>query len=334
MNGSREEQRAIITILDYEGSKFYEKKALKAEECFPYKGKRSTTWIRVQGLEPVVVEKICNYFGIHHLVQEDIMHTRQRPKFEDHEDYLFIVMRMIGYNHLKKSITEQQISMILSRDVLITFEENSKDDLLQGVKRLIEEEKGRIRKTGTDYLAYSIIDTILDNYFIALELAGEKIEEVEQELVKNPTPKTLEGLRKLKKEMIMLRKSIWPAREVVLSIEKTDSKIITKQSKAYFRNLYDHIVLIIDNVETYREMLSGMLDVYLSSINNRLNEIMKFLTIITTVFIPLSFIASIYGMNFRYMPELDWVFGYPAVLLLMLFVGASLVYYFKRKGWI
>jgi len=251
------------------------------------------------------IEKIGEHFKIHPLVLEDIMNTGQRPKMEDFNDYLFIVLKMLSYDEEENETKTEQVSLILSSKFVISFQE-SEGDVFDPVRERIRSDRGRIRKMGVDYLAYSLIDAIVDNYFMVLEKIGEKIEDIEDELVKNPTPEVLHTIHRLKRELIFLRKSVWPLREVISRLERWESPLIDKSIDIYLRDVYDHTIQVIDALETFRDMLSGMLDIYLSSLSNRMNEVMKVLTIIATIFIPLTLISSIYEMNFKYMPELDW----------------------------
>ncbi len=279
------------------------------------------------------IEKIGEHFKIHPLVLEDIMNTGQRPKMEDFNDYLFIVLKMLSYDEEENETKTEQVSLILSSKFVISFQE-SEGDVFDPVRERIRSDRGRIRKMGVDYLAYSLIDAIVDNYFMVLEKIGEKIEDIEDELVKNPTPEVLHTIHRLKRELIFLRKSVWPLREVISRLERWESPLIDKSIDIYLRDVYDHTIQVIDALETFRDMLSGMLDIYLSSLSNRMNEVMKVLTIIATIFIPLTLISSIYGMNFKYMPELDWFWGYPLVYTVMLAVSAVMLIYFRRKKWL
>jgi magnesium transporter len=252
---------------------------------------------------------------------------------EDFDNYLFIVLKMLQYNDLENETRTEQVSIILGSNYVISFQEDE-GDVFGLIRERIRANRGRTRKMGADYLAYSLIDAIVDNYFMVLEKIGEQIEDIEDELVKNPTPEVLHTIHSLKRELIFLRKSVWPLREVISRLERWESPLIDKSIDIYLRDVYDHTIQVIDALETFRDMLSGMLDIYLSSISNRMNEVMKVLTIIATIFIPLTLITGIYGMNFRYMPELDSPWGYPMVFLVMLAVSAVMLMYFRRKKWL
>ncbi len=332
--GEKKIEKTRITIIDYDKDKFQQYEAEKIEECFPFKDTPTVTWINIDGIHEVeIIEDIGKHFDLHPLLLEDIVNTGQRPKIEHFENYLFIVLKMLYYDKEETEIKSEQVSLILGSNFVISFQE-SIGDVFNPVRDRIRNGKGRIRKMGADYLAYSLMDAIVDSYFVILEQLGEEIEHTEEELVKNPTPETLQAIHNLKREMIFLRKSTWPLREVVSVLEREESPLIKKSTSIYLRDVYDHTFQVIDTIETFRDMLSGMLDIYLSSISNRMNAIMKVLTIIATIFIPLTFIAGIYGMNFRFMPELEWHWGYPLVLLVMVAIGVLMLFYFRKKEWL
>lgn len=240
---------------------------------------------------------------------------------------------MLFYNENNNEVDVEQISLILGENFVISFQERP-GDVFDPIRDRIRNAKGRIRKMGVDYLVYALIDAVVDNYFSIMEKFTEKIESLEEELINDPTPNTSRTIHNLKREMIFLRKSVWPLREVVNVLERGDLRFIKKSTRVFLRDLYDHTIQVIDTIETLRDMVSGMLDIYLSSISNRMNEVMKVLTIIATIFIPLTFIAGIYGMNFRYMPELQWQWGYFTVWIIMGAVAISMLFYFKRKRWL
>lgn len=332
--GDRGEEEVKITILDYDESQIQETEVKDVEECFPFKETSTVTWINVDGIHKVDnIEKIGNHFGVHSLVQEDIVHTEQRPKVEEFEDHIYIVLKMIAYDEENKRTQSEQVSLILGPNYVISFQERQ-GDIFDSIRERIRNSKGRIRKMGADYLAYTLLDTVVDHYFLVLEKFGERIIELEDELVSNPRPEDLQEIHRLKREMIFLRKSVWPLREVISNLEKTETSLIVQSTQIYLRDVYDHTIQIIDTVETYRDMLSGMHDTYLSSISNRMNEIMKVLTIIATIFIPLTFIAGIYGMNFEFMPELGWKWAYFAVWGVILGIALIMIFYFRRKKWL
>ncbi len=333
--GERKVEKTEIRILDYDEEHLQEVEIETVDECLPFKDKPTVTWINVEGIHEVeVLERFGDCFGLHPLTVEDVLNTDQRPKVEDFGEYIYIVLRMISYNDDRDEIVTEQTSLILGPNFVISFQEGPGGDVFDPVRERIRTGKGRMRKLGPDYLAYSLVDSIVDNYFTVLERLGENIEFLEDELVTNPRPETLQTIHDLRREMIFLRKSVWPMREVISALERGESSLIQDSTRIYLRDVYDHTIQVIDAVETLRDMLSGMLDIYLSSISNRMNEVMKVLTIIATIFIPLTLIAGIYGMNFQYMPELGWRWGYPLVWVAMIVIGGLMLLYFRRKKWL
>jgi magnesium transporter len=332
--GKKKDEQVKVTCIDYDVDHFEEKEAKTINECFPLKDKPITTWINIDGVHKLDnVEQIGKNLKIHPLVLEDIMHTGQRPKMEDFDDYLFIVIKMLQYDQKENETKTEQVSIILGTNYVISFQEDE-GDVFDLIRERIRTDRGRTRKMGADYLAYTLIDAIVDNYFMVLEKIGERIEDIEDELVKNPTPEVLHTIHSLKRELIYLRKSVWPLREVISRLERWESPLIDKSIDIYLRDVYDHTIQVIDALETFRDMLSGMLDIYLSSVSNRMNEVMKVLTIIATIFIPLTLVVGIYGMNFKYMPELQWPWGYPMVYVVMLAISGVMLVYFRRKRWL
>lgn len=332
--GERKVEKAKITVIDYDEKEFLEKEVPSVEVCFPFKETATVTWINVVGVHDVaVVENLGSCFEVHPLILEDILNTSQRPKMEDMGNYIYIVLRMLSFDEGKKEIRTEQVSLVIGSNFVISFQE-TEEDVFGPVRERIRKGKGRIRKMGPDYLAYALIDAIVDNYFLILERIGEKIETLEEALVADPKRETLHEMHNLKREMIFIRRSVWPLREVISGLERGESALIRKGTGIFLRDVYDHTIQVIDTVETFRDMLSGMLDTYLSSISNRMNEVMKVLTIIATIFIPLTFIAGVYGMNFEFMPELGWRWGYFLILGFMVVIGACMVAYFKKKRWL
>jgi magnesium transporter len=332
--GEKKAETPKITIMDYDETHFQEKEIKMIEECFLFKDTPTVTWINIDSLHQVeILEKLGECYGFHPLVLEDILNTDQRPKMEDYGEYLYIVLRILNYNDKSGEIESEQISLILGPNFIISFQERE-GTVFNPVRERIRNGKGRIRKMGPDYLAYALLDVIVDNYFVIMEKLGEKIEFLEEELVTQPGPETLQTIHHLKREMIFFRKAVWPLREVIGSLERGESPLIKGTSRVYLRDVYDHTIQVIDTIETFRDMVSGMLDIYLSSISNRLNAVMKVLTIIATIFMPLTFLAGIYGMNFKYMPELEWRWGYLMFWLIMIGIGTFMLIYFKKKRWL
>ncbi len=332
--GEQQVEAVRITVIDYDEQHVQEKQVASTEECFPFRETPTVTWINVDGLHDVsVIEKLGKAFDLHPLLLEDILSTGQRPKFEDYEKNLFIVVKMLSFSEDSQTVETEQVSLIIGPNFVLSFQETV-GDVFDYVRDRIRNAKGRIRKLGADFLAYSLVDAIVDGYFVILEKLGEKIENLEGELVREADQKTLQKIHSLKREMITLRRSIWPLRELIGSLQRSESALVAKSTSLYLRDLYDHTVLIIDTIESFREMVSGMLDIYLSSLSNRTNAVMKVLTIITTLFIPLTFIAGIYGMNFEHMPELRWRYGYAVVWAVMIVVASIMLVYFRRKRWL
>ena len=332
--GEKKTEKTKISVIDYGIGKYDEKEVKNVEDCFPYIKKSSVTWINVDGLHEVnVIEKLGNCFEIHPLVLEDIVNTEQRPKMEDFEKYIFFVLKMLYAADKTNMIYSEQVSIILGKNFVISFQE-AVGDVFDSVRERIRKGKGRIRKMGSDYLAHALIDAIVDNYYAILEKIGERVESMEQDLVSNPVPGTLQQIYNIKREMIYLRKSVWPLREVINGLIREESKLIRKETHIYLRDLYDHTIQVIDTIETFRDMISGMLDIYMSSVSNKMNEVMKVLTIFAAIFIPLTFIAGIYGMNFQYMPELSIQWAYPTVWIIIILISFSLLVYFKHRKWL
>ena len=332
--GEKKIDKPKITVIDYDAAGVQEKVVSQVEDCFPSKDSPTVSWINIDGLHQVdLVEKIGQHFNIHPLILEDIVHTGQRPKLDEVDDNLFIVLKMFTYDVQEQDIKAEQVSMILAPHVLISFQE-AEGDVFEPIRDRIRKAKGRIRKMGSDYLCYALLDAIVDNYFVILEKLGEKIELLEEELLSNPSPVTLQAIHRVRGELIFLRRSVWPLREVINELERGEHSLIMDSSKIFFRDVYDHTIQVIDTIETCRDVVSGMLDMYLSSISNKMNEVMKVLTVIATIFIPLTFIAGIYGMNFEYMPELHWRWSYPLVWVLIVLIGVGMAAFFKRKKWL
>jgi len=332
--GEKKTSAITVSVLDYDEQNCSEGTLTVLDQCISLRGKPSVTWLDIEGVHDIeALEKIGHCFGLHPLVMEDILNTDQRPKIEDYGDYLYIVLRMLTNGSETGEIASEQVSLILGENFVLSIQEGAKGDVFEPVRTRIRNGKGQIRKLGADYLVYSLIDAVVDNYFIVLEKIGERVESLEETLISAPGPETLHQIHNLKREMIYLRKSVWPLREVVSGMQRRDSTLIRESTGYYLRDVYDHTIQVIDTVETFRDMLSGMLDIYLSSISNRTNAVMKVLTVIATIFMPLTWIAGVYGMNFKHMPELAWVYGYPAVWLAMIFVAIGMVIYFKKKKW-
>jgi magnesium transporter len=300
----------------------------------PYIGKPSVTWIDVVGIhEPKVIEQIGCQFKIHPLLMEDIMNTTQRPKIDDLGKYICLILKLITFDEKTMELQIEQLSLLFSDDFVLSFRE-TESGIFNTLRDRIRNNLGRIRKMGTDYLTYTLMDAVVDHYFVVMEKMGEKIDSLENEVVANPKRETLRGVQQLRDEILLVRRSVWPLREVVSLLEKAESPLVDKSSSFFFRDVYEHTIQVMDTVDTYRDILSGMFDIYLSSISNRLNEVMKVLTIIATLFMPLTFLAGVYGMNFEHMPELKWQYGYFMLWGVMIVIALTMLVYFRKKKWI
>jgi magnesium transporter len=323
-----------MTVIDYNEETFQEQKLDTVEQCLPFKKKPTVTWLNIDGLNDVeAIRRVGETFDLHPLILEDIVNTTQRPKFDDFEKYLFVVLKMMTFNDEVNRIDIEQVSLVLGDNFVISFQERV-GDVFEAVRERLRQGKGRIRKAGSDYLLHALIDAVVDNYFIILEKIGDRIEELEETIVADPKPEAMRTIHSLKREMIYLRKSVWPLRELINNMLRSESSLIQDSTHIYLRDVYDHTIQVIDTVETFRDMLTGMHDTYLSGMSNRMNEIMKVLTIFASIFIPLTFIAGIYGMNFSYMPELGWRWSYFGVWGLFIGVTLFMLLYFKRKKWL
>ena len=326
--GDKKVDKARVTVIDFDSDQLKEQELDSIDDALQLKDLPTTTWLNIDGLHDIeIIESVGEHFNLHPLVLEDILNTGQRSKVDDFGEYAYIVLKMLHMDREKNEIRSEQISLVLGNHFLISFQE-VEGDVFEPVRERIRRGRGRIRKSGCSYLAYALIDAIVDHYFIILETMGATIESLEEDLLAEPTSETMEAMHDLKRELIYVRKQVWPIREVINALIKGDISLVREQTVIFFRDVYDHTIQVIDTI------LSGMLDLYLSTISNRMNEVMKVLTIIATIFIPITFVAGIYGMNFKYMPELDWKWGYAAVWGIISVIALIMVTYFKRKKWI
>ncbi len=333
--GDVPKKEVSISLIEYSQLNVEERQVSSISEAMNTCSENNITWINIDGLSNgKIMEDVGSIFKLHPLYLEDMLNTAQRPKFEDCGNYFFVILKMLYYATNKQDLNIEQVSLIVGENIVISIQEDKIGDVFDSVRERIRHNKGRIRKMKSDYLAYSLIDAIVDNYFVILEELGEKVENLETLIIKVPGPKVVEKMHYLKQKIIFLRKSIWPLREVIGMLIREENMLIQANTKIYLRDVYEHTIQVIEIIETCRDMVSGLLDIYLSSISNKLNEIMKVLTMISTIFIPLSFIASFYGMNFKFMPELDWKLGYPLVILVMLLISGTMLIFFKRKRWL
>ncbi|NLX52685.1 MAG: magnesium/cobalt transporter CorA [Deltaproteobacteria bacterium] len=324
---------ARVTVMRYDAASVAEKEIRTPDELRAERQQSGICWINVDGLQDVrLFEEIGALFGLHPLILEDILNTDQRPKAEDFGDYLFIVLKNIS-NSTNRDFQVEQVSIILGKDFVLSFREKE-SPLFDPIRERLRTAKGRVRKAGADYLAHHLLDAVVDQYFVVLDDIEQKIERLEDDLVLRTTPAKLQEIHRLKKELIVLRKSLWPLREAIALLERSDSPLITDSDLIYFKDISDHIIAVIDTVDTFRDILAGMLDIYLSSAGIKLNQVMKVLTIIATIFMPLTFLAGIYGMNFKYMPGLDWPWSFFVVWGAMLTIALGMLMLFRRKKWI
>ena len=330
--GERKSETVTITVFRYNTMGCEEYQAEQVGQLSP-PGDDSVIWINVGGVHRLeVVETLGKQFSLHPLLLEDVANTDQRPKLDDYETYIFLVMKMLSLTN-RHEIVVEQVSLVFGNNYVIAFQENG-TDVFQPVRERLRGGKGRLRQSGADYLLYALVDAIVDQYFAVLESIGEKIEALQQAVVADPQPETLNDIHALKRQLLFLRRAIWPLRDVMNNLSRSDCLFLQHPTKVFFRDVYDHVVQMVDTIETLREMVSASLDIYLSSVSYRLNAVMRVLTVITTIFMPLSFIASIYGMNFEYMPELRSHWGYPLVLILMAAVGVGMLVVFRKKRWL
>lgn len=327
-------EKVKVTVIDYDEEHFQEREIASVEECFPFRDTATTTWINVDGLYQLdIIEKLGACFDIHPLILEDILTTGQRPKAEDLGNYIFIVVKMFSLDEMG-NMQDEQVSLVVGSNFVISFQEKMGGDVFGLIRERLRTNKGRSRKMGADYLAYSLLDAIVDNCFVILDRLGDKIDLLEDEIMGNSAPDTLPKIHQTKRELIYLRKSIWPLREIIGTLERSESPLIKPATLIYLRDVYDHTIQIIDTVETFRDIIAELINVYLSNISNTLNKIMKVLTVIATIFMPLTFIAGVYGMNFKYMPELNKAWGYPFALGLMLASTLAMLAYFRKQKWL
>ncbi len=331
-SGDHSGERIKITLIQFNEKDFFEHEFYDLSECIAQIQPNYIKWINVEGVHNTqLIEKIGQLFNIHPLTLEDICHIDQRPKFEDYDHYLLSILKMILYD--KDTLHAEQLSLVLLKDTVLSFQEPRGGDAFDIIRLRLRQAKGRVRKLGADYLFYALMDAVVDWYFNAIEKIGDKVEDIEEEIINQPKREDLLELYKLKREVIFLRKQVWPLRDLISNLLRSDSEFISSNTLLFFRDLQDHSTRIIDTVETYRDLLSGMMDIYLSTNSNKMNEVMKVLTIMSSIFIPVTFIAGVYGMNFDNMPELKSPYGYAGAWVFMLSIMGGLVIYFKRKKW-
>ncbi|EKD73533.1 MAG: magnesium Mg(2+)/cobalt Co(2+) transport protein [uncultured bacterium] len=335
--GNKKDVEPRVRVITYTESFFHEAIGKNLDECLAAleQPKPGITWITVEGLSNLpFIEQIAKRYQLHPLTVEDILHVEQRSKLEEFDGYFFTTLKLLSPLTGNRMFSIGEISIVFGKNFVISFLEHESKIFNSIEEKLRNSPTQRLRQHGSDYLVYRLIDTIVDQYFVVLEAIGERIGKIEDRIISSATPRVSRTLYRLRRQMLLLRKMIWPMREVISHLMQAEEKIITPFTRVYLRDVYDHTVQAIDTIETFRDMLSSMLDMYLSSLTNRMNEVMKTLTIIATIFIPITFVASFYGMNFQYMPELHWHAGYPLVISIMVAVVVAMLFYFRKKKWL
>ncbi|WP_242206134.1 magnesium/cobalt transporter CorA [Aestuariivivens insulae] len=332
--GEKAKQKLSIELFDFNKEQYVEKELQNVEESFSFKLSDSTTWINLNGLNHVNdIETLGTHYNLHPLVLEDIVNISHRPKIDEYDDYLFVIVKMLHYD-ANESMVSEQVSFVLGKNYVLSFQE-AEGDVFDNVRDRIRFAKGRVRHMQADYLLYILIDAIVDHYFSVTELLGDKIEDLESDIFSgNITDHTTKNIQNLKREILRVRRSIFPLREVINRFEKNDNSLIHKKTISYYKDIYDHLTQVSENIDIYREMIWSLMDMYMTTISNKMNEVMKVLTIMASIFIPLTFIAGIYGMNFNYMPELHYKYGYFVVWGVMIVLFLGMLYFFKRKKWL
>lgn len=332
--GERMAEKVKVTLIDYDSDHIEEREILDVLECLPFKDTSTVSWINVAGLHDTeLVASLGSCFGLHSLHLEDVLNTGGRPKIEDYDNYILVVLKMLYHTENDDEIAAEHLSLVIGKNYVISFQEEY-GDVFDRVRKLIRNGKGKIKKEGADYLAYLLIDAVVDNYFSVLETIGEAIEETEEVVLGRPGREIIQDIHRLKSDMLFLRKSIHPLREVIGELERGESDLIRQNTGVHFRDIYDHIIQVMDTLDTYRDILSNIMDAYLSSLSNRMNEIMKVLTIFATIFIPLTFLAGVYGMNFKHFPELRWYWAYPGFWIISIALAGIMLAMFRKRKWL
>lgn len=330
--GEQKLDDVVVTVYHYNAGMYEERKVATLSECEIYRSSNEVVWIDVNGLHNTeFLQRFGAMFDIHELTLEDIVNTDQRPKVEEYANYLYVSVKMLDFLPDRK-IGVEQVSVVLKDNIVISFQENV-GDIFNPVRDELRRARGRVRREKADFLLYTLLDKIVDHYFVLMEDIGERVEMLEDNMLGHPPAAIGRQINDLKREILVLRRSVWPMRELMNMLVRADSPCIQPSTRMFMQDVYDHVIHVIETLEIFRELLSGTLDVYLTSAGNRLNEVMKVLTIIATIFIPLTFVVGVYGMNFHYMPELVWRWGYPMTWALMLCIAGGMIFFFKRKGW-
>jgi magnesium transporter len=332
--GPRKVEKVRLRLIDYDADSLVERELERIEDSFDYAQEPPVSWVNVDGLhDESVAEAVADRFGVHRLAMEDVLSPTQRPKVEEYEDHFLVIIKMLSFDAEADSVVAEQLSLIVGPNYLFSFQERP-GDVFEGVRDRLRQGRPRIRARGTDYLAYALIDAVVDNYYRVLEQIGDRIEELEQAAMTDASVEVMHRIHHLKSEVLVLRRAVWPLRETLGQMYRGEIPNISEETQLFLRDVYDHCVQVIDTTETMRELLTGAMDLYMSGVSNRMNEVMKVLTIIATIFIPLSFFAGLYGMNFEYMPELSVRWAYPVLLVAMGTMAGAMLWYFRRRGWL
>ena len=332
--GVRKVERVRLRLLEYDAEHLKELEPSSVQEALAARDESLVGWLNVDGLhEPEVLRELRDHFGLHLLAMEDVASVGQRAKLDEYEDNIFLSLPVLSFHKPTMTVEVEQLSLVLGPGWVLTFQEGA-GEVLEPVRERLKAAQGKIRGRGSDYLAYALTDAVVDRYFGILEQLGDAAEELEGRVLENPTPETLLGVNHLKRELLVLRKTVWPLREALGAFARTESDLVSESTQVFVRDVHDHIIQIIDTVETLRDLASGISDLYLSGVGQRTNEVMKVLTVMASIFIPLTFVAGVYGMNFEFMPELGIRWAYPVLLVLMVTLGVSMLVYFRKRKWI
>lgn len=334
LTGQKRVQKAKIEYFEFSQSHLKENVNSNADEILSIKDSDNNIWVNIDGLhETDLIQKIGSRYNIHPLNLEDILDVNSRPKIDEMDEYIFLSFKMLSWSAGTKKLSQEQLSIILGDRWVLSFQELPGDSF-DPIRERLRSGKGRMRKMGVDYLAYALIDALVDYYFVIAEEIGERIDVIDKKVLDNPSPLLLKQIQTLKNELVKVRKAIWPLRDIISTLERNDSGLVRAETNVFLRDLHDHVIQLIETIETYRDLVGGLFDIYLSSQSNRTNEVIRLLTVITSVFIPLTFIVGVYGMNFKVFPELDWHYGYAMVWAAMIIIATGMLVFFRKRDWI
>ncbi len=330
----REEATAVgVSVFDYDVTSVEEKKLPGVEDCLSYKTSGRISWINIDGLRKADVEAVCNHYNIHPLIMEDILSINQRPKMEEADDSLFCLLNMLYFNDEEKTVEHEQISIVMGKDYVISFQEDEIRDVFNPLRDKLKMQNSKIRQRGSDYLCYSMLDMIVDNYFSVMEKLGDHIEEVEEEVIRGSHLRSLPKINQLRKELIILKRNFSPVRELVNGFLRSDNDLLDERTNKYFKDVYDHIVQAIDLSENYRDIMTSMQDLYINNVNLKMNEVMKVMAIVTCLLAPATVIGGIFGMNFEQIPYLHNEYGFWIAVSIMLAIPVLMIWMFRKRGW-